>query len=196
MKILWDQIYKLETLFAGWLDNSWSNTRPYDMEDEAKKHMKNLKEMKVDKKSAAYLGINDEIKKWLIFLPLIADLRDESMRIRHWNAIRKKVGVEFDDPEKLSLKDIFALNLNKYQEDVEEIADQAKQEAKMEKTLKKLQETWSNIKFQFTPMKDSDLSTIKLSEEDFELLEENQMQVQSMCASRYLATFEEEVTTW
>ena len=141
MKILWDQIYKLETLFAGWLDNSWSNTRPYDMEDEAKKHMKNLKEMKVDKKSAAYLGINDEIKKWLIFLPLIADLRDESMRIRHWNAIRKKVGVEFDDPEKLSLKDIFALNLNKYQEDVEEIADQAKQEAKMEKTLKKLQET-------------------------------------------------------
>ena len=45
-------------------------------------------------------------------------------------------------------------------------------------------------------MKDSDLSTIKLSEEDFELLEENQMQVQSMCASRYLATFEEEVTTW
>ena len=196
MKVLWDQIYKLETLFASWLDNSWSNTRPFDMEDEAKKHMKNLKDMKVDKKSAAYLGINDEIKKWLIFLPLIADLRDESMRPRHWNAVRKKVGVEFDDPEKLSLKDIFALNLNKYQDDVSEIADQAKQEAKMEKTLKKLSETWSGIKFQFTPMKDSDLSTIKLAEEDFELLEENQMQVQSMCASRYLATFEEEVTTW
>jgi dynein heavy chain len=54
------------------------------MEDEVKKLQKTLKEMKVDKKANAYNGILEEIKKWLLFLPLIAELRDPAMRERHW----------------------------------------------------------------------------------------------------------------
>ena len=90
------------------------------MEDEVKKNMKTLKDMKVDKRANAYLGILEEIKKWLIFLPLISELRDPAMRERHWNAIRNKVKVNF-------------------------IVD----EAKMEKTLAKLEETWKDIKLEF-----------------------------------------------
>ena len=37
---------------------------------------------------------------------------------------------------------------------------------------------------------------IKLSEEDFETLEDHQLQIQNMMGSRYLATFEEQVTKW
>jgi len=46
------------------------------MEDEVKKLMKKLKDMKIDKKANAYQGILEEIKKWLVFLPLIAELAD------------------------------------------------------------------------------------------------------------------------
>lgn len=109
--------------------------------------------------------------------------------------IRKKVG-NFADPNTLLLKDIFNLNLNKYAEDVLDTTEQAKQEAKMEKTLVKLTGIWKEVKFQFTPMKDSDVQLLRLSEEDFELLEENQLQVQSMSASRYVATFEDEIISW
>jgi dynein heavy chain len=35
-----------------------------------------------------------------------------------------------------------------------------------------------------------------LSEEDFETLEDHQLQIQNMMGSRYLATFEEQVTKW
>jgi dynein heavy chain len=119
------------------------------MEDEVKKNMKTLKDMKVDKRANAYLGILEEIKKWLIFLPLISELRDPAMRERHWNAIRNKVKVNFIVDEKLLLQDVYALNLGDYKEDVEEITDQAKQEAKMEKTLAKLEETWKDIKLEF-----------------------------------------------
>jgi len=178
------------------MDNSWANTKPFEMEDEVKKNQKSLKEMKVDKKSNAYLGINDEIKKWLIFLPLIAELRDDGMRPRHWNSIREKVGVQFADPQTLALRDIYNLNLNKFQEDVEDITEQAKQEAKMEKTLKKLTEIWKDVKFSFQQMKGSDVQLLRLTEEDFEMLEEHQVQVQAMTASRYLATFEEEIIKW
>jgi len=47
----------------------------------------------------------------------------------------------------LKLQFIYDLNLPRYNEQVEEIADQARQEAKMEKTLEKLGETWDVIPF-------------------------------------------------
>jgi len=47
------------------------------------------------------------------------------------------------------------LNIGKYQEDVEEITDQARQEAKMEKTLAKLDGSWNDVEFDFAPHKDS-----------------------------------------
>jgi len=88
MKILWDKIHQLETLFGTWLEESWSNTKPFDLEDLTKKEVKILKDMKIDKKSLAFVGISDELKKWLLFLPLIADLSGDAMRERHWNLIR------------------------------------------------------------------------------------------------------------
>ena len=57
--------------------------------------------------------------------------------------------------ENLFLKDIYDLQLHKIQEDVEEITDQAKQEAKMEKILDKLDEVWKDVVFDFSPHKDS-----------------------------------------
>jgi dynein heavy chain len=144
------------------------------MEDKIKVLQKTLKEMKVDKKTNAYNGLLEEIKKWLLFLPLIAELRDPAMRERHWNKLRDKVNVQFVVDAKLTLRDIYNLNLNKYAEDVEETTDQAKQEAKMEKTLTKLNETWKDIKFNFDMHKGSDVQMFKLSEENFEMLEENQ----------------------
>jgi dynein heavy chain len=54
------------------------------MEDEVKTNFKTLKDMKCDKKSNTYVGLVEETKKWLTFLPLVTDLSDESMRPRHW----------------------------------------------------------------------------------------------------------------
>jgi dynein heavy chain len=92
MKMLWDHISHVQQIFAGYLSASWAETQPFEMEDDVKKNMKILKDMKVDKRANAYGGILDEIKKWLIFLPLIAELADPAMRDRHWDAIRLKVG--------------------------------------------------------------------------------------------------------
>lgn len=104
--------------------------------------------------------------------------------------------MQFVVDAKLTLRDIYNLNLNKYAEDVEETTDQAKQEAKMEKTLNKLNETWKDIKFQFDMHKGSDVQMFKLSEENFEMLEENQQQVSAMLSNRFVAFFEVECTKW
>lgn len=155
------------------MDNTWEKTQPFELEDEVKKFLQTLKSMKVEKKCNAYQGILEEIKKWQIFLPLIGDLRNDAMRDRHWQQIKDKVGKEFTVDSNLTLREVYNLNLNKYAEDVEEVTEQAKAEAKMEKTLKKLDETWRVVEFQFTQHKDTDIFLMKLAEEDFEMLEEN-----------------------
>lgn len=96
------------------MEAKWIDTNPFDMEEEVKRQQKTLKEMKVDKKCNAYIGIQDDIKKWLVFLPLIAELRDDAMRDRHWKMIKEKVQKEFEIDDNLLLRDVFNLNLNKY----------------------------------------------------------------------------------
>lgn len=196
MKSLWDHIEVCQGKFQSYMQEKWLGIQPYEMEDEVKKLQKSLKDMKVDKRCNAYLGIIDECKKWLIFLPLIAELADKDMRTRHWDDLKSKIKASFSIDENLILKDIYDLNLGKYAEDVEEITDQAKQEAKMEKTLAKLEETWKDICFEFQPHKGSGVQLIKLSEENFEMLEEHQQSVNAMFSSRYLSTFETKVVYW
>jgi dynein heavy chain len=66
----------------------------------------------------------------------------------------------------------------------------------MEKTLAKLEENWKDITFEFTDHKDSGVKMIRLSEENFDMLEENQVSVTAMFSSRYLATFETRINYW
>ena len=178
------------------MNSQWVKSNPIEMEDEVKNKFKSLKEMRCDKKSNTYIGIQEDIKKWLVFLPLITELRDPAMRERHWTALKVKVQKDFTVNDELLLRDVYNLNLNKYQEDVEEFTDQARQEAKMEKTLNKLEETWKDVTFEFSLHKNTDLKLIRISEENFEMLEENQVAVTSMFSSRYLATFEEKCVYW
>jgi hypothetical protein len=133
MKVLWEYIDKLQQCYAGWLQQNWTQCKPDDMDFECKNQNKALREMKVDKKSNTYMGIQDDIKKWLQFLMVISDVHSAGLRERHWDMVRKKVGVEFGAPETLTIQDVWGLNVTKYTDDISEICDQAKQEAKMEK---------------------------------------------------------------
>lgn len=58
------------------------------MEDEIKKLSKGLTDLRgIDKHSNAFVGINDELKKWGTFLPLLGELKGPAMNYedhRHW----------------------------------------------------------------------------------------------------------------
>merc|ERR1740138_430013 len=66
----------------------------------------------------------------------------------------------------------------------------------MENTLAALSERWRTIEFIMSPYKDTDVPLLGISGDDFELLEADQLTVQGMMASRFLAQFEKEVTGW
>lgn len=77
------------------------------------------------------------------------------------------------------------LELHKNPDFVEDTADQAKQEMKMENTLKKLQKEWAEVDFQFESHRGTEVMLMKMADEKFEMLEEHQVQVQNMFPGRY-----------
>lgn len=66
-----------------------------EMEEEIKRLGKILKDQKnIDRKSNVFLGINEELKKWTTFLPLLGELKDPAMETednRHWKSIKDLV---------------------------------------------------------------------------------------------------------
>lgn len=62
------------------------------------------------------------MKQFKNVVPLLSSLKDEAMRERHWQLLMAKTGKTFDmSPERFTLENIFAMELHKYQESVEEI---------------------------------------------------------------------------
>ena len=129
--------------------------------------------------------------RWVALL-----LSAATMRERHWKLLMTVTGVEFEMGADFSLAHLTALQLHKFVDDVGEVVDRAVKEDKMEQTLAKLKVTWAVVEFEFDQHRDTDVFLMKMKEEDFETLEDNQLVVQGMMASKYLATFEEEVTGW
>lgn len=196
MRQLWDHIELCLKTYEDYLKTPWSQVESLDWEEDNKKLGKDLRDIKVDRKCNAFLGINGAIKTWTQFLPLVSQLKDKAMCDRHWAMLKKEVKQDFILDERLTLQRIYDLDLPKYSEQVEEIAEQARSEAKMETTLKKIKEYWDEVVFLEEPHKNSDLFLLKMDEENFENLEDHQVQVQNMYASRFLAYFEETVNFW
>lgn len=72
MKALWNHIDFCMGTFKDYKETVWSKVQSLDWEEDVKKLMKSLKDIKVDRKSNVFLGINEEIKNWLTFLPLVS----------------------------------------------------------------------------------------------------------------------------
>jgi dynein heavy chain len=108
----------------------FNNVNTMDMDDEVKKLRKQLVDIKgLDRRSNCFMGINDDIKKWGVFIPLLSELKDPSMDVedgRHWNKVRKTVEKDFEIDDVLSLQTIWDLKLVEHKDTVEDITDTAK----------------------------------------------------------------------
>ena len=66
----------------------------------------------------------DEFKRTMALLP---DLRDESMRTRHWNMLRLEVKEEFNEKsDDFTLEEVFKLRFLEYENDIVSLTDEAK----------------------------------------------------------------------
>ncbi|KAK9867723.1 hypothetical protein WJX84_004647 [Apatococcus fuscideae] len=197
-KDVWDCASMIEQQFKEWRATLWKDIRTDIMEDGTKTFAKEVKALpKGVKDESVFKGLDQSLKNFATSVPLVADLRSPAMRDRHWQQLMTTTKVNFAIDDKFKLDDLLKLELHKFEEEVGEIVDRAQKEEKMEQSLAKLKDTWNRVQFVFTPHKGAEgVFTVKLAEEDFEALEDNQVLVQGMIANRYMNTFRDEILGW
>lgn len=95
-----------------------------------------------------------------------------------------------------TLAELLALNLHECEEEVKNIVDKAVKEMSMEKVLRDLHTTWSAMEFDHEIHGRTGSRLLKASEELIETLEDNQVCLQNLITSKFIAHFLEEVSSW
>ena len=147
----------------------------------------------------AYQTLDAVVRDFAKACPLATALKSPNMRPRHWKALSVSLKKSFPMPHEtpdMKVGVILSLQLHKHTEQVEEVVEQASKESKMEMMLETLRETWSKVEFHLEPYNKTSLQLLKMDQKDFEQLENDQMLVQGMLLSRYVAFFQDSVEEW
>jgi dynein heavy chain len=150
----------------------------------------------------SYMAVEARIVAFREGIPLITALKNDAMKPRHWSKLMETTGVAFDmNPQVFTLRNLFAMELSNFSEDVDEIVQEAMQERKIEEELHKIEDEWKETDFQLMkyrkPGADTDRGFVLKTADEIKLeLEDNMLNLQAMSASRYVAAFASEVRDW
>ena len=196
LKMLWDYIYMVQTSIEEWKKTKWKNLNVEDMDMDSKNFLKEIRGLDKQMRTwDSYIGLETLIKNMITSLRAIGALQNTAIRERHWDQLVVATKVKFTMDETTTLADLLLLNLHNFEDDVQNIVDKACKEMAMEKIIKDLEINWKGLEFYF----EEHLTGVKLlraSEDLVETLEENNVQIQNMMMSKYIAFFLTEISGW
>ncbi|KAL2078484.1 hypothetical protein ACEWY4_026169 [Coilia grayii] len=197
LKELWDMVLLVKGNMDDWKTTLWKDINVDDMDMETKKYAKDIKGLDKEMRAwDAFSGLDSMVKNMLTSLRAVGDLQNPAIRDRHWLQLMMATKVKFEMSEETTLEDLLQLNLHEFEDEVRGIVDKAVKESGMEKMLRELDKTWSVMVFEHEPHSRTGTMLLKPNEELVETLEDNQVQLQTLMTSKYIAHFLEEVSSW
>ncbi|XP_053341025.1 dynein axonemal heavy chain 2 [Clarias gariepinus] len=197
---VWEMAQQWETHWNEWKSEQFATLQTDNMEVTAQTMFKKLHKLSRDLKDKQWDIVDfskNRIEQFKSTIPLILDLKNPAMRKRHWDQIKHEVQRSFDqDSSEFTLEEIVALGLDEHAERICEISGAASKELSIEQSLEGITKTWEEISLDITPYKDKGHQRLRGTEEVFQALEDNQVTLSTMKASRFVRAFEKEVDRW
>uniref|UniRef100_A0A2K6EEB1 Dynein axonemal heavy chain 9 n=1 Tax=Propithecus coquereli TaxID=379532 RepID=A0A2K6EEB1_PROCO len=197
LKELWDTIGMVTSSIHAWETTTWKDINVEAMDLECKRFARHIRNL--DKEVVAwdaFTGLESTVLNTLVSLRAVAELQNPAIRERHWRQLMQATGVNFTMDKDTTLAHLLQLQLHRFEDEVRGIVDKAVKEMGMEKTLKELQTTWAGMEFQYEPHQRTNVPLLRSDEDLIEVLEDNQVQLQNLMMSKYVAFFLEEVSGW
>ncbi|KFQ61171.1 Dynein heavy chain 17, axonemal, partial [Pelecanus crispus] len=167
------------------------------MDIDCRKFAKDIRRLDREMRSwDAFTGLDTSVKNMITSLRAVNELQNPAIRDRHWHELMQATKVNFTMSEDTTLADLLQLNLHKFEDEVHGIVDKAMKESGMEKVLNTLDTTWATMQFEHEPHARTGIMLLKSDEVLIETLEDNQVQLQNLMTSKYLAFFLQEVSGW
>ncbi|XP_044541337.1 dynein axonemal heavy chain 10 [Gracilinanus agilis] len=126
-------------------------------------------------------------------------LGETSLDTRHWKELMEKTGIFFEMTDTFTLENMFAMELHKHTDVIQEIVVSAVKEITIEKGVKDILDTWENMKFTVikyfkgTQERGFILGSV---DEIIQCLDDNTVNLQSISGSRFVGPFLTTVHKW
>jgi dynein heavy chain len=198
---IWDLTQEWEMAWDTWKGGTFQELQTDDMGIQAQSMLKKLtklaREVK-DKVNWTICGsLRGRIETFKMTMPLIQDLKNPAMRDRHWLQLQEEVQKPFDHASAdFTLEKLVEIGLDQHAELVGDISSAASKELAIEQAIQAIADQWKELYLEIPPHKDRGHFKLKASEELFQILEDNQVTLSTMKASRYVKAFEKDVDYW
>ncbi|TMS02261.1 Dynein heavy chain 2, axonemal [Larimichthys crocea] len=182
-----------------WKVGQFATLQTESMESTAQDMFKKLHKLQRELKDKEWDILDfskNKIDQFKTIIPLIADLRNPAMRDRHWKQICEEVQCSFDQTStEFTLEKIMLLGLDKYADKICEISGAASKELSIEQGLEGITKTWEETILDIAPYKKGHYR-LRGTDEVFQVLDDNQVILSTIKASRFVKAFEREVDSW
>ncbi|XP_035806180.2 dynein axonemal heavy chain 2 [Amphiprion ocellaris] len=200
LQLVWDITVEWNNNWNIWKLGQFATLQTENMENTAQDLFKKLHKLQRDLKDKEW-SILDVTKKRIDhfrqIVPLIADLRNPAMRDRHWKQICEELQFSLDPASaEFTLEKIVSLHLDEYADKICDISGAASKELHIEQGLEAITKTWEEIVLDIAPFKDKGFYWLRSTDELFQIMDDNQVSLSTMKASRFVKAFEQEVDLW
>ena len=202
LEAVWGLMREWAKMWDVWKFGTFAGIDIDDMEMQAGAFYKRILKMgKKPTERVATWGVwstmKDIVDEFKVSLPMIVDLKNPALRQRHWDELIEKVGQPFDPTsDDFTLEKVFDLKLPKYVDDISTLSANANKEMAIETALVDIEAAWKEIEITVAEYKNLGHHRMSAGDELFQQLEDNQVGISTMKATRFAAAFREGLDYW
>jgi dynein heavy chain len=197
---LWTIARDWQELYGEWKESKFEDIQTDAMEQAAQNQNKKLTRIAREVKDKEWEFVQlyrKRIETFRKVLPLVVDLKNPALRPRHWKQLSADIERNLDPAtDALTLGSMIDIGLDQFAEQVSAISGAASKELSIEQTLNGIESTWSQTNLEIVAYKDRGHYILRGTEEIYQILDDNQVTLSTMKASRFVKAFEQDVDRW
>lgn len=198
LKMVWDSRALVSALFSDWQQALWADIDTDELVDETRLLQGQVKALpRTVRGWQVYQQLEANVKNMGVVLPLVHELHSPAMRDRHWRNVMTIARRHFEMGPQFCLEDVLGLGLHQHVDNVLEVVEVANKELKIESKLHTIEDSWTGLPLEFMQYKDTDIQIISSPDVIVEMLEEHQLQLQTMAGmGKFVDYFRDRVLLW
>lgn len=187
VNVLWEELERLK-------QTKWNELQPRQLHHQLDDLLNMARNLPINvRQYTAVDEIQNSVKMYLKNHQKLSDLRNESMKPRHWKILLSQLGMPSIEYEKLTVGDVWALNFTLNIQTINAIIEQAGNEQTIEENLKNINSNWSTITFELFNYENK-CRLVKNWELLFDQCNIDMNALASMKNSPYFGSFEREIS--
>uniref|UniRef100_I3MYF0 Dynein axonemal heavy chain 6 n=1 Tax=Ictidomys tridecemlineatus TaxID=43179 RepID=I3MYF0_ICTTR len=198
-QLLWESYSEWDKLQQEWLKSKFDSLDPEFLNSQVSKYAKIVSQLEKGlPPNNVVPQIKSKVEKMKEKLPVIIDLRNPTLKPRHWTAIEQTVDASLVDTEiPLTLERLSELHVFDFGQEIQDISGQASGEASLEIILKKVEDSWKTTEFVVLPHRDTKDVFILGGTDDIQvLLDDSTINIATIASSRYVGPLKARVDDW